>query len=154
MAEVEKLIGSESPLEVGQKINEIIEKNAVDYNELSELKSGVGSTAAYITETYVNGASWYRVWSDGWCEQGGIITPNSAAQTINLLKTMANTDYTLLIHQSASKDASDTSSGNKNTMMGYVAIAFTLTTSSFGVQGANENGINKLHWSVSGKIGE
>lgn len=25
-----------------------------------------------ITETYVNGASWYRIYSDGWIEQGGV----------------------------------------------------------------------------------
>lgn len=31
-------------------------------------------TRPYITETYKNGASWYRVWSDGWCEQGGHTT--------------------------------------------------------------------------------
>jgi hypothetical protein len=28
-------------------------------------------------ETYVNGTSWYRVWSNGWCEQGGKIVLNS-----------------------------------------------------------------------------
>ena len=25
-----------------------------------------------VTETYQNGTSWYRIYSDGWCEQGGI----------------------------------------------------------------------------------
>ena len=28
-----------------------------------------------IQETYHNGTSWYRVWSDGFIEQGGIVTP-------------------------------------------------------------------------------
>src|SRR5574344_2415354 len=27
-----------------------------------------------VIENYVNGASWYRVWSDGWIEQGGYVT--------------------------------------------------------------------------------
>ena len=35
----------------------------VDRNELQEVQC--------VVETYVNGTSWYRVWSDGWCEQGG-----------------------------------------------------------------------------------
>src|SRR5574344_1813676 len=29
-----------------------------------------------VTENYVNGTSWYRVYSDGWIEQGGRITTN------------------------------------------------------------------------------
>ena len=52
-----------------------------------------GNVTAYVTETYVNGTSWYRVWSDGWCEQGGK-SLGTDARTINLLKTFANTNYT------------------------------------------------------------
>jgi hypothetical protein len=48
-------------------------------------------TKPHIVETYVNGTSWYRVYSDGWCEQGGISARN--LQTIQLLKAYANTDY-------------------------------------------------------------
>lgn len=48
-------------------------------------------TKPYITETYVNGTSWYRVYSDGWCEQGGVSAKK--LQTIQLLKAYANTDY-------------------------------------------------------------
>ena len=49
---------------------------AVDYNDIAGLK-------AYITETYVNGKSWYRVWSDGWCEQGGWIVLSGAVSATN-----------------------------------------------------------------------
>ncbi|WP_086240363.1 hypothetical protein [Campylobacter devanensis] len=49
---------------------------------------------AYITETYSNGASWYRVWSDKWCEQGG--TVNTANATITFLKTFNDINYTLV----------------------------------------------------------
>lgn len=59
-----------------------------------------GSNAAfpYIKETYVNGNSWYRVYSDGWCEQGGFNAPSSNVYefTVNLLKPYLNTDYTIL----------------------------------------------------------
>ncbi|WP_086297748.1 hypothetical protein [Campylobacter devanensis] len=49
---------------------------------------------AYITETYSKGASWYRVWSDKWCEQGGIISGVlDARQTITFLKPFANANY-------------------------------------------------------------
>ena len=48
-----------------------------------------------VVETYQNGASWYRVWSDGWCEQGGVINTTSAggSQTINLLVPYKDTNY-------------------------------------------------------------
>ena len=40
--------------------------------------------------------SWYNLYSDGWLEQGGIISPSSAWSTINLLKPYANTQYIIL----------------------------------------------------------
>lgn len=46
-----------------------------------------------VVENYVNGASWYRIYSDGWIEQGGaqfIGLPS----TITLLKPYTNTNYT------------------------------------------------------------
>ncbi|MBR4106182.1 MAG: hypothetical protein IKK52_02645 [Alphaproteobacteria bacterium] len=50
--------------------------------------------ARSIIETYVNGTSWYRVYSDGWCEQGGRATvPQGANVDITFLIPYANTDY-------------------------------------------------------------
>ena len=51
----------------------------------------------YVIENYVNGTSWYRIWSDKWIEQGGRV--NSGVQTVqngskfSFLKTFANTNY-------------------------------------------------------------
>lgn len=42
-----------------------------DYNDLSNKPSIPLKPKAYIVETYRNGTEWYRVWSDGWLEQGG-----------------------------------------------------------------------------------
>ena len=41
--------------------------------------------------------SWYRVWSDGWCEQGGYITDNEKGQNIQIvfLISYLQADYTL-----------------------------------------------------------
>ena len=43
---------------------------------------------AYPIETYQSGNSWYRLWSDGWCEQGGqvVATTNGAIITTVFLK--------------------------------------------------------------------
>ena len=45
-----------------------------------------------VIETYQNGTSWYRVWSDGWCEQGGQ-TAAGTSITVTLLKTYKDTNY-------------------------------------------------------------
>lgn len=54
-------------------------------------------TKPHITETYVNGTSWYRVYSDGWCEQGGKpIGTSSSMVNVQLLKPYKDTNYTIL----------------------------------------------------------
>ncbi len=56
----------------------------------------------HVTDAYTDGASWYRVWSDGWCEQGGKIslayrTNEYVDFPITLLKPMRDTNYTVLL---------------------------------------------------------
>lgn len=41
----------------------------------------------YITSTYRNGNSWYRIWSDGWLEQGGIASAGyNSPVTVSFIK--------------------------------------------------------------------
>lgn len=54
-----------------------------------------GKISRYITETYSNGASWYRIWSDKWCEQGGQAAAG-AIVTVTLPKAFSNTNYTVV----------------------------------------------------------
>ncbi len=70
--------------------------NLIDAGRIAEQFSEVNSRP-YITETYQNGASGYRVWSYGFCEQWGYVEANSANgnRTVNLLKNFANTSYYL-----------------------------------------------------------
>jgi hypothetical protein len=51
----------------------------------------------YLVKSYSNGTDWYRIYSDGWCEQGGQINHYSSNQriTVNFLKTMADTNYSI-----------------------------------------------------------
>lgn len=56
-------------------------------------------TKPYIKETYVNGTSWYRLWSDNWCEQGGFIVSNENSNVtiyVTFLKPFRDTNYTSL----------------------------------------------------------
>lgn len=55
--------------------------------------------AAEIVETYHDDAgNWYRVYSDGWIEQGGVSPALNinAAKTINFLKPFKNNNYVCL----------------------------------------------------------
>lgn len=63
-------------------------------NALTEI-ANIGSRT-YIVETYSNGSSWYRVWSDGWCEQGGSEITAVSNKTITLLKTYKDVNYKVL----------------------------------------------------------
>ena len=52
------------------------------------------NSTAEVVETYVNGASWYRIYSDGWCEQGG---QNNLGASVYFLKPYNHTNYTINI---------------------------------------------------------
>ena len=56
------------------------------------------SGTAYITQTWNNSTNWYRKWSDGWIEQGGIIpTGNSWTwYTRTLITPFITTSYSLI----------------------------------------------------------
>ena len=66
------------------------------------------SRPAVVIQNYVSGKNWYRVWSDGWIEQGGQISVTNTA-TVNLLKPYTQKNYLPNIQavgQSASNQAS------------------------------------------------
>lgn len=49
-----------------------------------------------VVDTYSSGASWYRVYDDGWCEQGGrFYTPSQNNYPVTFLQTMADGYYSI-----------------------------------------------------------
>lgn len=62
-------------------------QNGYDFN--------IQTTSAYITKIYKNGENWYRLWSDGYIEQGGLVYYNTAMQTVSLLYPFKSTDYSV-----------------------------------------------------------
>ena len=50
---------------------------------------------AWVVETYRNGTEWYRVWSDGWIEQGGYFEKKlDTALAVTFLKPYVDEKYT------------------------------------------------------------
>lgn len=83
--------------EVNTNLTALINNNYTDLNtKITALQTRATNLEArrYITESHTNGTSWYRLYSDKWIEQGGQTTMSECAQpTINLLKTMKDTNY-------------------------------------------------------------
>lgn len=77
-----------------------------------------------VIETYQNGTDWYRIYDDGWVEQGGRTSLNEISTvTITYLKPFFNTNYCLLAVQTTQSTASDTE----------VGIQFTPTSTTQGI---------------------
>ena len=96
-----------------------------------------------IVETYSNGTSWYRVYSDGWCEQGGKITSNDTSDTqVIFLKEFADTNYSVVGQQEGTN-------GNAEYCNGWRLS--NLATTSCYVYNAT-NGTNSFHWRACGYI--
>ena len=87
-----------------------IDEIATDLNGKADVDlTNVPSSKGILTESYVNGTSWYRVYSDGWCEQGGrYLIQTSGSGTINFLKTFRDTNYAIF----NCKTSSDSSTWN------------------------------------------
>lgn len=73
-----------------------IEEKLTDINAASR---------GYVVESYHNGTAWYRIYSDGWCEQG---FPDAIIQEhiVTLPVPMANNTYSVSIGQSGSSASS------------------------------------------------
>jgi hypothetical protein len=63
-----------------------------------------------LIKSYSSGTDWYRIYADGWCEQGGAIAQQSSSTSVQVtfLREMANTDYVFtasgLYNQNAGTD--------------------------------------------------
>jgi hypothetical protein len=95
---------------------------------------------AYITETYQNGTSWYRIWSDGWCEQGGF---GNNVNTITLLKSFINTNYTIQV----SKYMESTTDNSVVNITGKTTSQFTISRGWL-----NGAGTAQVYWQACGYI--
>ena len=83
--------------------NQSISKSAMDWSQWASGLEGKANkdmsnvTMPYVKETYQNGDSWYRLWSDGRIEQGGLTTGSENSFTVTLLKPYTTETYTVLL---------------------------------------------------------
>lgn len=74
-----------------------------NYNDLSNKPSIPATPNAYVTKTWHSGTEWYRVWSDGWVEQGGYNAGGSdyGDSTVTLPTSFAGTSYSVFVQSEA-----------------------------------------------------
>lgn len=94
-----------------------------------------------VVQTFVDGSSWYRVYSDGWCEQGGYSYP--ATSTITFLKQFSNINYTLI-----------TQPCNKIATTGAASYMATFNHTVTGFSAIANMSIAGYEWQACGYIGE
>lgn len=100
--------------------------------------SNWAAPSAVVVDSYKNGTQWYRIWSDGWVEQGGSQNRGSSA-TVTLLLPMNSSNYN--VHVSCT-------SGTRR----YAYITGR-TTTSFTFNAADDDSDNNdgtFSWSVCG----
>lgn len=83
--------------------NALSAKANTDMNNLTTAGKNNIFSQAVIVSKYNNGTNFYRVWSDGWIEQGGTIEVASTYSEANLLKPFSNTDYIVMMSTNVHK---------------------------------------------------
>lgn len=142
----DKALNGANPVHAGDPtLDEIKLALATIQAQLGQLES-----RRYVKETgkSSDGTSWYRMWSDGWLEQGG-----------TEVKTVLNGATSTISLPFAYKDASYSIRGIGVKRKGYYGYASieqdSVTKSSFtyaGMANASTDGVVKFHWYTCGYI--
>lgn len=91
-----------------------------------------------------NGYTWYRKYSDGWVEQGGISNANSSGVAVTLPVAMQDANYTAVV-------GNGNSSSNADYTAWCGATSRTTTGFNFYVKGYGGSGTSyNACWYVSG----
>lgn len=126
---------------ISEVLNEKVDR---DWNNLI-LPNDMGqklntSGVRTIMESYKNGTDWYRLWSDGWIEQGGSMSTSS---TVNFLKPFRDTTYYIDVTWNGGKSSEFYPSDWKITK---ALSSFTTTATT------NGSNVRGLCWYVCGFI--
>ncbi len=99
-------------------------------------------TKPYIKTTYKSGSSWYRIYSDGWCEMGGETTTRD--EEVTFPKTFADTTYNVVGNEIVNSTADESE-----------LLIFKLSTNKIRVYcdyGGSQFGGVGACWRASGKL--
>ena len=99
-----------------------------------------------IIKEYQEGTEWYRIWSDGYLEQGGEFYNNAEVEnTISFFIPFKDTNYFVDRIVGIDSSHNNTAKVSRLTLHG-------LTTSSFKAYTYNDAGLNRFRWHAFGYI--
>ena len=115
-----------------------ISEVANDVARLSANLVGKNECKSYVVESVVNDdGSWYRKYSDGWLEQGGLYGGtgmNGTNKPISFLKPFANTSYTLQVnHYTTRAYSGSADTVSYNNMLDLACITNVHSTTGFNL---------------------
>ena len=106
------------------------------FKPYSPLSLSRGANDLKIVDSYSNGTSWYRVWSDGWIEQGGRYSSvgGNGQVYITFVKNFNTTNYYINAMQLSTGTDSGTGTWSVHTISvsGFYVRNFTDATSDIG----------------------
>lgn len=76
-----------------------------------------------VTSVYLSDTQWYRVWSDGFIEQGGYAARSAATQAVTFPKAFTGTNYTVTISPRHTANSTD---GRPPLIRARATTSFTL----------------------------
>lgn len=115
------------------------------YARLEERINSIDFDGIYIVEAQRNATEWYRIWSDGWIEQGGeAFQDNAATYVVHLLKPYINTDYFACV----TLGINECHTGSPATK--YISV-YDMTTTSFTTYTTNTVGLRRKRWYACGQ---
>ena len=107
-------------------------------NKVDEIRNA-WADADYVVESYTNGENWYRIYKNGWVEQGGSVEGGSITNVVNLLLPMFNANY----------DVSLTAANI--TQSNYNLVLNNKTETGFEIYANGEGAkASKKYWAVRG----
>ena len=118
-------------------------------NDSGYLNNSNLTTVYCVTSKSSPGVNWWRVWSDGWIEQGGEIDVTTGWQQFSLLKQFANTNY--FITGTCANNVRSTFPSAANNIGAYVSM-MALTQSTFKAWTGDDATFNnaRVRWFACG----
>ena len=122
-------IGNTSALDASTLASALarVESNIANFDSTIENKLG---SITSVVDAWSSGTNWYRVYSDGWIEQGGFVSANGNSTNVTFLKAFSNTNYSLVCGYVSSSSGSSVQHREIAIATSRSATGFACQTSS------------------------
>lgn len=120
----------------GEQTYGIIE-SYTDLNGNHTFYIGGNLVKGFVRESWKSGASWYRVWSDGWIEQGGktASSGNDISVSVTLHKPFSDTNY--YVNLTSNTTTTTFNTAQPNWVTAKTTTTFTAHIDCYGAGGSD-----------------